>query len=97
MYCVALYIGYRCMSCVVYQAYVYAFVVSHVVCGCMSCDVHCVCIRVVLYFVVHYCVVLYIGCGCMCCMSSVGVCIAWCGMFCVVVCVGCTLCVCAHG
>jgi len=64
MYCVALYIGYRCMSCVVYRVYVYAFVVSHVVCRCMSCDVHCVHIFVVLYMQVYVlCRVVHAGVG----------------------------------
>jgi len=58
------------MSCVVYQVYVYAFVVSHVVCRCKSCDVHCVCICVVLCCTSNagVCIVL-------CCTLGVGVCV----------------------
>ena len=70
MYCVALYIGYRCMSCVVYQVYVYEFVVSHVVCGCMPCDVHYVCICVVLC-----CTPGVVVCIVLCCTLGVGVCV----------------------
>lgn len=70
MYCVALYMGYRCMSCVVYQVIVYAFFVSHVVFGCMSCDVHCVRIRVVLCCTPSACI-----CIVMCCTLGVGVCV----------------------
>jgi len=87
MYCVALYIGYRCMSCVVYWVYVYAFVVSHIVCRCMSCDVHCVrtcdvehtlcrwCfVQVVLLHVVHSVLVYIWYCVCvsyLCCIHMI--------------------------
>ena len=70
MYYVALYIGYRCKICVLYRVYVYAFEVSHIVCRCMSCDVHCACIPIVLCQTpdVGVCIVL-------CCKLGVGVCV----------------------
>jgi len=81
MYCVALNIEYRHMICVVYWVYVYAFMVLYIVYSCMSCDVYCVHIRVVLCCTpsasVCICVVLYTRCRCMCCMSDVDACIAW--------------------
>jgi len=70
MYCVVLYIGYGCMSCVVYRVYVYEFVVSHVVYEYMSCGVHCVRICVVLCCTpgAGLCIVL-------CCTLDVDVCV----------------------
>jgi len=58
------------MRCVVYLVYVYAFVVSHIVCGCMSCDVHCVCIHVVLCCTPDASI-----CFVLCCTLGVGVCV----------------------
>lgn len=60
------------MSCVVYLVYVYAFVVSRVVCGCVSCDVHFVHIHVVL------CCTLEIGvCMVLCYALGIGVCVVY--------------------
>lgn len=70
VHCVALYIGYICMSYVLYRVYVYEFVVSHIVCGCMSCDVHCVRIRVMFFHTpdIGVCIVW-------CCKLGVVVCV----------------------
>jgi len=62
MYCVVLYIGYRCVSCVVYRVYVSAFMVSHIMCGFISYDVYYLHIRHVFCIVLCCTLGVYVVC-----------------------------------